>query len=201
MPATLHRSGFAQYRFRSIRQGTPDFYQYISQRPASDRSPWRHDAGWQLRGDFLQAATPPVQKLGSRRRKVAAWQRVSSNLLGRLQQLQLLPQGWDGDDAPQIAPEAIALAEHFLETLASAYLNFREPIIVPKYDGLLQLEWHDEARTLELEALPTGWSVMGAIRHGGAMTYSMHKIGRDDFASLEEAYRWWTDRAQAWPFQ
>ncbi len=125
---------------------------------------------------------------------------LSAAIADQFHELQNLQVGWDGKDAPPVAPEALAAAERVLAELASTFSDFREPIIVPKYDGLLQLEWHDHARTLEFEAVPNGWAVMGAIIDGRDVEYHSGILAEKEFARLEAAYRWWAERAKVWPF-
>ena len=204
MPATLQRSTFADSGFLPLPglTSTPEIYRRGSQEDVtSDRSPWGGDDGWKSRGNFLQGATLHSLKVGLRQRLVPVWQGISPRLVARLQQIQLLLPGWDGDDAPRIAPAAVAAAQRALETLASSYLNFREPVIIPKYDGYLQLEWHDRERTLEFEAVPGGWSIMGAVQSGESMNYVTSYVGNSDSTALEAAYRWWAERTQVWPLR
>jgi hypothetical protein len=69
--------------------------------------------------------------------------------VGRLEQLALLPNDWNGYGACPIDPEVIRAASKFINLLPDDTIS--APQIVPMTQGRLQFEWHRGHRTLELE--------------------------------------------------
>lgn len=145
------------------------------------------------------AVHSPVFRSGAR--PGIALASVSVALLTRLHKLKAFAAGWDGDNANAISASAVDTTKRLIEHLASSYLNFCEPTIVPKYDGLLQVEWHSGDRTLEMELMPDGWEIMGAIQEGERMKYFSGASASEDWATLEEFYCWWADGRLVWPLR
>ena len=86
-----------------------------------------------------------------------------------------------------------------LAHLASSYFAFKEPVVVPKYDGYLQLEWHSRDRTLEIEANSENWSVMGAVRRVNDSDYFTGRMELNDLDVLNHLYLWWAENRLIWP--
>jgi hypothetical protein len=66
-----------------------------------------------------------------------------------LERLKDLSAGWDHAVAEQIDPQTISGAQEFVRWLPDALE--RLPKVVPMTRGRLQLEWHQGARSLEIE--------------------------------------------------
>lgn len=163
-------------------------------------TPWGRREGWGgLRQGFVRRAAHEVEGCGVRTRRIQTWDSLSASLRARLQHLKTLTAGWDGDDATPVSSAAIAEAEGVLESLASSFLNFKEPVLVPKYDGYVQLEWHSSHRTLEFELLESRWEVMGSTRHGAETSYLTGCVAVGDLSALEQCYRWWAEGRLVWP--
>jgi len=75
----------------------------------------------------------------------------------RLQELMLLPSGWDGEGGRSITPAVASAAFNMLDRLASR--ASLEPSLVPTREGRLQLEWHEPTGHLEAEINPDGSAV------------------------------------------
>ena len=63
----------------------------------------------------------------------------------QLVQLMTLPVGWDGYTAPPVSQESVETALQVLTALTTA------PQAVPAGAGGVQLEWHTETLTMEME--------------------------------------------------
>jgi len=196
MRPPFHRHGFIAPQPERDLQLT---YQSTAVGTSVEQAGWGTVHGWAPRDEFLIAVAQQNQPGSNRARLLPRWQVLSPKLSGGLQNLRLLPAGWDGEDALAIEPEAIARAERILEKLASTYLNFKEPVVVPKYDGNLQIEWHSAERTLELEGTSGPWSVMGALRQNGDSIYLSGEMELQDWPLAEEYYLWWVERRLIWP--
>jgi hypothetical protein len=70
--------------------------------------------------------------------------------LGDVRAIGDLAPNWDGYGAPAIDPAVIEAAVAFISRLPG-HLAIRQPRVVPTAGGMLQLEWHEGARSLELE--------------------------------------------------
>jgi hypothetical protein len=78
---------------------------------------------------------------------VLAW---AGGVQADIRALGELAPNWDGYGAPAIDPAAIEAAAAFVAKLPGD-LAARQPRVVPTANGMLQLEWHAGARSLELE--------------------------------------------------
>ena len=87
-------------------------------------------------------------------------QKLSPELEARLNELSLLKNGWNEEDAVQTNPDAVEAARNALRHL-SLLRPFQAPSIVPTFDGFLQLEWHNAIRSLEFEYTPEMWAILG----------------------------------------
>jgi hypothetical protein len=93
---------------------------------------------------------------------MALWKRVNSPTLvhralawagsvqGDIHALGELAPNWDGYGAPAIDASVIEAAVTLVANLPRD-LAARQPRVVPTANGMLQLEWHAGARSLELE--------------------------------------------------
>jgi hypothetical protein len=97
----------------------------------------------------------------------------------RLQELMLLPTGWDGEGNPPVGGTVASGAFTLLDRLARK--TKLEPSLVPTREGRLQLEWHEATGHLEAE-----------IETGGAVHLWYHDLLDDSehertIASIREA--------------
>jgi len=90
------------------------------------------------------------------------------NVLNRLSEIRLLQPGWDGDDASAVDPEIHKLATAFLTICFLKVPQAPDPIIVPMFDGRIQLEWHHEGRELEVELMQGKSAGIVTVESGGA---------------------------------
>lgn len=124
---------------------------------------------------------------------------LAPSLRRRLLELRRLGRGWDGEEADPVRPEGVQAAEELLWAFSMARGTFREPSIIPKYDGFLQLEWHDGTRSLEFEFTADGWLVMGTDESAGARQYyeAHPRLGVPEGLIL--FYRWFVREEWLWP--
>ncbi|HXP61238.1 MAG TPA: hypothetical protein VN829_12150, partial [Dongiaceae bacterium] len=80
----------------------------------------------------------------------------------KMKELAKLGERWDGKNAQPIKMDALADASEVLIRLARRS-DYREPFLAPTFDGFIQIEWHDHKRSLEIEAVTQGWSVVGTV--------------------------------------
>jgi hypothetical protein len=133
----------------------------------------------------------------------SAYQEPESNLspriAARLNELSLLKNGWDEEDALQINSEAVKLARSVLQGL-SLVRPFQDPSIVPTFDGYLQLEWHKTSRSLEFEYTPTGWSILGVdLVNTEHPFYNTASSPLNASADLRQFYIWFSIDEPIWP--
>lgn len=119
----------------------------------------------------------------------------------KLKELARLRAGWDGDCAEPINKIALRLATEALWTLHIGIPKLRAPFIVPKYDGFIQLEWHEGARTLEFEATLENWLVMGTEELHGVRQYYRQTVELHEIERLLPFYRWFIREEWLWPSQ
>jgi len=125
---------------------------------------------------------------------------LSAKLCQRLAELLALQPGWDGESAKPPRPEVLAHVVGLLAFMNMTFLSFREPFLTPTIDGFAQLEWHNGQRTLEFEAIPNGWSIVGTqtmARSGKA--YHEAEAARFEIERLMAAYRWFEGAELLWP--
>ena len=127
------------------------------------------------------------------------FQSLSVGLRQKLSDIRKLGRGWDGDDADPVRADAVCEVERLLWGLSMAKGSFQEPSIVPKYDGFLQLEWHDRSRSLEFELTPKSWLVMGTDECAGERKYFEAIAPRGSVESLIPFYRWFVREEWLWP--
>ncbi|HSU54783.1 MAG TPA: hypothetical protein VLT36_12045, partial [Candidatus Dormibacteraeota bacterium] len=116
---------------------------------------------------------------------------VSPTLEGRIKSLAALPFDWDGEGAKPVKPRILAHAVETLKRLSQQSRDFREPFIVPTYNGFLQMEWHHQNRSLELEAAEDGWSAVGSLVGAtGERQYFTAELEPGNFPQVEKLYDW-----------
>jgi hypothetical protein len=97
-------------------------------------------------------------------------------------------------------PDVLANALGTIPILRAAVPGFEEPFLAPTIDGYVQLEWHGSPRTLELEATPDGWSMVGSeVTLRGEHTYYEAESTSFDVDRLVAAYRWYARLELIWP--
>ncbi len=125
---------------------------------------------------------------------------MSPELGQRVSEIANLSDGWDGANAKSvkshILADAVALSERFRRELPT----FTDPYLVPTFDGFVQIEWHGEKRSLDVEAVADGWSVVGtSYKAGNATAYHTADCARTDFEKLKSLYQWWSGDQLIWP--
>ena len=124
---------------------------------------------------------------------------LSASLRRSIKELSELPDGWDGGCAKAIKMEVLNDVVRFLEWLAQQPL-YSEPFIVPTFDGLVQVEWHDKKRSLEIEAGKERWAVGGTlILSDRQPLYFDDNCGRRDFKKLKAFCDWFSGKELIWP--
>ncbi len=127
----------------------------------------------------------------TRRLAVTASASLSHNLEKRIKSLADLRFNWDGEGAEPVKPHILADAVETLKRLGQQNPAFREPFIVPTYSGFLQMEWHHQNRSLELEATEEGWSAVGSlVGVTGEPQYFTVEFDRNNIAQIEKLYQW-----------
>jgi hypothetical protein len=120
----------------------------------------------------------------------------------RISELSDLPFNWDGEGAKPVKSIVLADVVEALNYLAQRTGGFQEPFLAPTFDGFVQMEWHGKNRSLEIEAVERGWSVVGTtIGHDGKRCYFTTESERSDFGLLERFYKWFIGIELLWPSQ
>lgn len=131
---------------------------------------------------------------------VTASASLSPNLANRIKSLADLRFDWDGEGAKSIKVHILADAVETLKRLGQRNPYFRDPFIAPTYGGFIQMEWHEQNRSLELEATDKGWSAVGSLAGAtGERQYFTAEFGRNDFAQIEMLYQWLSGSDMIWP--
>lgn len=126
---------------------------------------------------------------------------LSASLAKSIKEFSELPEGWDGGRAKPIKMDVLNDVVQFLKWLAQQP-GYCEPFVVPTFDGLVQMEWHSEKKSLEIEAVEEGWAVGGTLlRSNGQREYYDADCGRRDFEKLKSFYDWFSGEEPIWPFQ
>ena len=127
---------------------------------------------------------------------------LSPSLRQRVGELSDLKQNWDGEFAKPVKAPVLGDAVEFLRRLTLRTSDFREPFLAPTFDGFVQIEWHDRKRSLEIEAVGRGWSVVGVlISNDGNRLYFDAECERSHFEQLEKFYEWFVGNELIWPSQ
>lgn len=120
----------------------------------------------------------------------------------RVGELSDLAPNWDGENAKPIRGPVLGDIVEMLRRLSFKVKNFHSPFLAPTFDGYVQMEWHDTKRSLEIEAIAEGWSVVGIVKcANGKREYQTSGFARSDFNRLEKAYDWFAGDELLWPSQ
>ena len=127
---------------------------------------------------------------------------LSPSLRQRVGELSDLEQNWDGEAAKPVKAPVLGDTVEFLRRLFQQTSILREPFLVPTFDGLIQIEWHDKKRSLEIEAVSMGWSVVGSLTNkDNHRLYFEAECERSDFEQLTKFYEWFVGNELIWPSQ
>jgi hypothetical protein len=124
---------------------------------------------------------------------------LSADSRQSLKELSELSVGWDGGRAKPIKMDVLGDVVRLLRWLHQQPL-YIDPFIVPTFDGRVQMEWHDEKRSLEIEAVEGGWAVGGTLTLSDRQrVYFDADCERRDFERLKNFYDWFAGRELIWP--
>ena len=124
----------------------------------------------------------------------------SAQLRQKINELVALEPNWDGENAKPVKPHVLADVVETLKRLSQQTEEFREPFLAPTFDGFVQMEWHENNRSLDIEAVDTGWSAVGTeIGPDGQPHYHPAEFERNDFAQLLNCYKWFSGSELIWP--
>jgi len=127
---------------------------------------------------------------------------LSPSLRQRINELSDLKPNWDGEKAKVVKTHVLADVIELLMRFRRRTESFQEPFLAPTFDGFVQMEWHNEKRSLEIEAVDKGWSLVGTITdERGSRDYFTAECERSDFQKLEIFYDWYMDIERLWPLQ
>lgn len=127
---------------------------------------------------------------------------LSPTLRQRVGELSDLKTNWDGETAKAVKAPVLGDSVEFLRRLAQRTNTFREPFLAPTFDGFIQIEWHDKRRSLEIEAVILGWSIVGSLTgKGNSRLYFEAECERSDFEQLGKFYEWFVGNELIWPSQ
>jgi hypothetical protein len=125
---------------------------------------------------------------------------LSASLRARIQELSELPGNWDGEGAKAVKIHVLADIVEVLRRFSQWRGNLDAPFLAPTFEGFVQIEWHGPKRSLEIEAVSGGWSVVGTLhRVGGGHSYLLGECSRSDFLKLQEFYEWLLGIELIWP--
>jgi hypothetical protein len=127
---------------------------------------------------------------------------LSPSLRQRIGELSDLEPSWDGETAKPVKAPVLGDIVEFLRRLVQQTSAFREPFVTPTFDGFVQIEWHDKKRSLEIEAVGQGWSVVGSSTDkNGNRLYFDAECERSNFEQLGKFYEWFVGNELIWPSQ
>jgi len=215
-PFVVEQPGFKENPFDVVpfREGNPRAasFERTPERPRLSERAAQPFAGGQSVEPFLQFHFRPQEAPGvllhpflgfyEALRSLYLSERVdlSANLCRRLVELLALQPGWNGGTAAPPRPEVLANSVGLLVFMNSALPKFREPSLAPTLDGFAQMEWHNSRRTLEFEATPNGWSIIGTeIVSGGEKVCHKAEVARVEIEKLVFTYRWFEGTELFWP--
>src|SRR5882672_1856446 len=125
---------------------------------------------------------------------------LSAGARERIKELLELPDNWDGEGSSAVRMHALADVIEVLKRLARKPGRVSDPFLAPTFDGLVQIEWHGAKRSLEIEVVREGWSIVGTMQGVDANRhYFVGTCERSDFAKLEEFYDWFLGAELIWP--
>jgi hypothetical protein len=125
---------------------------------------------------------------------------LSDQLRQKINELVSLEPNWDGENAKPVQPRVLADVVETLKRLSQQTAHFREPFLAPTFDGFVQLEGREKNRSLDLEAVNTGWSAVGTeLGPDGQRLYHTLEFERNDFAKIIKCYAWLCGNELIWP--
>ena len=125
---------------------------------------------------------------------------LSSSLRQRIRELHDLKVNWDGEGAKPVKPIVLANLIEVLKGFLQYPRPFREPFLVPTFEGFVQIEWHDARRSLEIEAVDQGWSLHGTLNgREGNHPFFTGECEWSDIDSLLTFYKWFLGEELLWP--
>jgi hypothetical protein len=125
---------------------------------------------------------------------------LSALLRQKINELLALESNWDGENAKPVKPHVLADMVETLRRLAQQMHDFVEPFLAPTFDGFVQMEWRENKRSLDIEAVDKGWSAVGTeIGPDGERHYHTAEFGRNDFVRLMNCYNWFSGKELIWP--
>ena len=127
-------------------------------------------------------------------------QGLSGKLRKRIEYLDSLPADWDGEGATSIRRDILAKAVYLVKTLKAERGDFEEPFVAPTFNGFLQLEWHAKGRSLEVEIVPAGLSIVcGLSPAGKEPAYFCAERPPGDFGAFLSVFNWYSGDEFLWP--
>lgn len=125
---------------------------------------------------------------------------LSAQLRQKINALVALESNWDGEQAKSVKPHVLADVVETLRQLSQRTDKFCEPFLAPTFDGFVQMEWRENNRSLDIEAVDKGWSAVGTeIGPDGQRHYHIGEFERNDFAQLMNCYKWFSGNESIWP--
>lgn len=144
--------------------------------------------------------SPPTIAESVQRTVVETAASLSIQLRQKINELAALESNWDGEQAKPVKPHVLADVVETLKRLGQQTDVFREPFLAPTFDGFVQMEWREDKRCLDIEAVETGWSAVGTmIGSDGQRVYFTAEFERNDFAQVVNFYQWLYGSELIWP--
>lgn len=111
-----------------------------------------------------------------------------------INRLLALDQGWDGDHAAPVTEDAVFAVVAVMSRLAMEFWVL--PFVFPLIDGGLQLEWHADRQSVEIEVSGHGDAHVIATDESGRIELNSELSGDDDpsIEPTQEAIRRLTTR-------
>jgi hypothetical protein len=118
----------------------------------------------------------------------------------KIKELAALEPNWDGEGAKPVKTHVLADMTEMLRRLHQEKPAFQEPFLAPTFDGFVQIEWSGARRSLDVEAVESGWSAVGTvISPDGERLYETGEFEFNDFARLGQCYEWLCGNEMLWP--
>jgi hypothetical protein len=125
---------------------------------------------------------------------------LSAQLRQKINELAALESNWDGETAKPVKPHVLADVAETLKRLGQQTDVFHEPFLAPTFDGFVQMEWREDKRYLDIEAVEKGWAAIGTmIGSDGQRHYYTAEFERNDFAQFANFYQWLYGNELIWP--
>jgi hypothetical protein len=188
IPSTGHDYMTREVAFGDIRSLTTNEFKRVANMVQSETLIGKSFAACTTLADFLHGVT------------VETSQSLQPTLRQKINQLASLKPNWDGERAKQVKPHVLADVAETLRRLSQQAILFREPFLAPTFDGFVQMEWNENKRSLDVEAVQNGWSAVGT-EVGGDEQHYYHsaEFERNDFLHLVKCYDWLIGVELIWP--